>query len=152
MLSGVPALARAADLELYDGTSCASLDELSFRVSRALGQSLEAVGERRFRVDLRRDARGFHARLSTSGSRPASAPSLRELNATSCDEIVDALALALAIALASSSDMAAGGAAPVGPPPAAISAQPDVPAANAETPTTSAPTRAICRPSRRSRR
>src|SRR5687767_10077718 len=91
VFAGAPGLARAAELELNDPAACTSLNELSHRVSRALGQPLEHADGRRFVVDIHRDARGFHARLVTSGSRSPGAPALRQLNAASCDGIVDAL-------------------------------------------------------------
>src|SRR5688572_21127479 len=99
--AGAPRLARATQLELNDAAACTSLDELSHRVSRALGQPLEREDGRRFVVDMHRDARGFHARLETSSSGSPRAPALRQLNAASCDGIVDALALAIALASSS---------------------------------------------------
>src|SRR5687768_15458421 len=97
-LASAPGVASAAELVLNDPAACTSLDELSHRVSRALGQPLEHADGRRFAVDIHRDARGFHARLVTAGSRSPGAPALRQLNAASCDGIVDALALAIALA------------------------------------------------------
>jgi hypothetical protein len=131
VLAGAPALARAAELELHDGASCASVEELSFRVSRALGQPIEAVGDRRFVIDIRRDARGFHAQLSTSGTPPVNTSSSRELNAPSCDEVVDALALAIALASSSAPQSNEPPRAHASPAP---TAPPDVPAANTDTP------------------
>ncbi|HTV22416.1 MAG TPA: hypothetical protein VMG12_27195, partial [Polyangiaceae bacterium] len=97
VLAGASSLARAAELELNDTASCTTLDELSFRVSRALGQPLEGVGGRRFTVDIRHEVRRFHAQLTTSGS-ASGASAQRQLNAASCEELVDALALAIALA------------------------------------------------------
>jgi hypothetical protein len=138
VLAAFPSLARAAELELNDPTSCTSLDELSFRVSRALGQPLERVDGRRFTVDIRRKDRGFHAQLTTSGSGARGAPALRQLNAASCDELVDALALA--IALASSAQVAPGD--PV-PSPSRV----ETPVVEAPSPSVDAPRASSDKPS-----
>jgi hypothetical protein len=58
-----------------------------------------------FAVQVRQDARSFHARLeiSAAGSNPSG---LRQLEAASCEELTDALALAIALALGSSAQEA----------------------------------------------
>lgn len=122
-LSAVPI--RAAELRVEPTAPCSSADELSFRVSRALGQPVEHVAGPAFAVQVRRDASGFHARLeiSTADSSPSG---LRQLDAASCEELNDALALAIAIALGSS---AAPAPASDGPPTlaAASPARPEPP-------------------------
>ena len=125
-LSTAPA--RAAELRLEQPAPCVSVDELSFRVSRALGQPMERAPGPAFAVQVRQDARSFHARLeiSAAGSNPSG---LRQLDATSCEELNDALALAIAIALGSSATPAV---APAAEEPAtaaapALPAQPEPP-------------------------
>jgi len=95
------ALAAAAELQLEEPSRCTSADELSFRVSRALGRSIERVPGPAFAIRVREDTSGFHARLELSA--PSSQPArLRLLDASSCEELTDALALAIALALGSS--------------------------------------------------
>lgn len=93
---------RAAELRLEQPAPCTSVDELSFRVSRALGQPLEHVQGPAFVVQVRQDARSFHARLEISTAAPHAASGLRQLDAASCEELTDAVALAIALALGSS--------------------------------------------------
>lgn len=97
---------RAAELRLEQPAPCTSVDELSFRISRALGQPLERVQGPAFAIQVRQAARSFHARLeiSAAGSNPSG---VRQLDAASCDELNDALALAIALALGSAAAPAA---------------------------------------------
>jgi hypothetical protein len=97
--------ARAAELELSEPALCTSVDELSFRVSRAIAQPFERVSGPHFAVAIRQDAQGVHARLeisATGAAGGAGSSAERLLNAANCDEMADALALAIALALGSS--------------------------------------------------
>ena len=112
-----PTPASAAELRLEQPAPCTSADELAFRVSRAQGPA--------FAVQVRQDARSFHARLEISavGSNPSG---LRQLDAASCEELNDALTLAIALALGSSAAAASTVEEPATPAPAAAPpAQPE---------------------------
>jgi hypothetical protein len=124
-LSPTPAI--AAELRLEQPAPCTSVAELSFRVSQALGQPLERVHGPAFVVQVRQDARSFHARLEISAA-GSSSSGLRQLDAASCEELNDALALAIAIALGSSASAAAPAAEdPTTPAPDSPPAQPHPP-------------------------
>jgi hypothetical protein len=107
---------RAAELRLEQPAPCTSVDELAFRVSRALGQPMAHVQGPAFVVQVRQDAHSFHARLEISAANAGAASGLRQLDATSCEELTDAVALAIALALGSSA--AANAEDPAAAPPA----------------------------------
>lgn len=126
--------AGAAELQLAEGALCTSVDELSFRVSRAIAQPFEQVSGPHFAVDIRQDSQGFHARLEISsggsgGGATASRSAQRLLNGASCDQITDALALAMALAIGSRAETPAASVPPASEPalpsPGQPSPQPD---------------------------
>ena len=96
-------IAAAAEIELAEPILCTSTSDLSSRVSRALGQAFEQVVGPSFSIGLRSDATGFQARLEVAGD-AATAPRLRTFRASTCEELTEALALAIALALQSTSE------------------------------------------------
>jgi len=112
----------AAELTLAQPAPCISVDELSFRVSRALGQALSSVAGPQFAVAIRPSASGFQARLEISDSGSNGPSGLRLLNAASCEELADSLALAIALALGPRAATDERAATPEAPAAAAIAA------------------------------
>jgi hypothetical protein len=121
-LSPTPAL--AVELQLEQPAPCSSADELAFRVSRALGQPMERVAGPQLAVQVRQDRRGFHARLEIAAA-GASSPGLRQLDAASCEELTEALAIAIAIAIGSSAPTPSAPAAHEALTPVSAPAQPE---------------------------
>ena len=99
----------AAGLTLAEPALCTSADELSFRVSRALGQPVASVAGPQFAVSIRAVRAGFQAQLETAATQAGPARE-RSISAANCEELTDSVALAIALALGSS--------APVEPPAA----------------------------------
>jgi hypothetical protein len=97
--------AHAAELKLSEPLACVTADELSFRVERALGQPLAQAPALEFRVSPRQTSpRDFSAQLEISEASGAAAAGSRTLLASSCDELLDTLALAMALVLGSRRD------------------------------------------------
>lgn len=97
-LAGGPEEAAAAELVLEEPTACVTRDELSFRVERLLGRPLADVEEMVLSVGVEAAPGGFVARLEVS--RPGAAGrGERILRAPSCDELSEALAVAISVAI-----------------------------------------------------
>jgi hypothetical protein len=90
--------AAGAELALEQPAACVTLDELSFRVERLLGQPLAHAEVMQLSLRVEPEATGFVARLEIS--RPGSAePGLRTLRAASCTELAESLAIAIVVAI-----------------------------------------------------
>ena len=97
-LAGATGSAAAAELVLEEPSACVTLDELSFRVERSLGQPLASVEAMQLSLRVDAEATGFVARLEVS--RPEDAEhGVRSLRAASCAELVESLAIAIVVAL-----------------------------------------------------
>lgn len=96
---GSVAHAGAAELSLEQSGSCVNLDELSFRVARALGQPLEEAGEAKFGVRIEATRAGYHAHVEARDGTGQALAGARALEARSCEELTEALALAVALAI-----------------------------------------------------
>lgn len=97
-LSGAAGTAAAAELALEEPAACVTLDELSFRVERLLGQPLAHLEAMQLSLRVDAEAAGFVARLEVS--RPEDAEhGVRSLRAASCAELVESLAIAIVVAL-----------------------------------------------------
>ncbi len=103
--SGYSLPAAAAELSLAEPAACTSRDELVFVVERRLGHSLAEAGGQRFVAHVQTASRGFAARLDVSGEDGA-ASGQRSLAEATCDDLVQALALAIALAVGSRPDAA----------------------------------------------
>jgi hypothetical protein len=100
--------ASAAELRLGESSVCVTVEELSFRVERALGQPLAQAAPLELIVSaVHREPSGFSARVEISEAGVPDGAGLRSVSATSCEELLDTLALALALAIGSRSDRAA---------------------------------------------
>jgi hypothetical protein len=91
--------AGAAELSLEQSGPCVNLDELSFRVGRALGQPLETVGEAEFGVRIEATGAGYRAHIEARDGTGQALAGARALEARSCEELTEALALAVALAI-----------------------------------------------------
>lgn len=96
--SALAGSAAAAELALQQPAACVTLDELSFRVERLLGQPLHDVEPMQLSVRVDAEGTGFVARLEVS--RPNDAEhGVRSLRAASCAALVESLAIAVAVAI-----------------------------------------------------
>ncbi len=91
--------AGAAELSIEPSGSCINLDELSFRVERALGQPLPAVGKAKFLVRIEGTRTDYRAHIESVDGAGRALAGARSLEARSCDELTEALALAVALAI-----------------------------------------------------
>jgi hypothetical protein len=91
--------AEAAELTASGPRECADAVELSFRVERAIGMSLAQAAPLAFEVLIERTAAGPVARIEVTGAAPEATRFTRELRATDCDQLVDAVSVAIALAL-----------------------------------------------------
>lgn len=88
-----PAEARAADFEWTAPPACPSRESVLDAVTRALGSSTTAdVGALRARAVVESTGSGFRVRLSTPSGE-------RALDADTCDQLAEAVALILALAI-----------------------------------------------------
>jgi hypothetical protein len=83
-------------LVLSEPAACLTSDELSFRVQRALGKSLEAAEAMQLSVRLQAEPAGFEAQLDV---RRAGQRGQRTLHAASCEELSEALVIAIVVAI-----------------------------------------------------
>ena len=90
---------RAAELTASGPSECADTAELSFRVERSIGMSLEEAAPLAFDVAIQRSASGYVARIAVSGVAPDATRMERTLGAADCDKLVDAVSVAVALAL-----------------------------------------------------
>src|SRR6185312_9013616 len=91
-------IARAAELVAQGPTGCVDTAELSFRVERSVGMPLASAAPLKFEVVFQRAGSGYTARVSVvdaGGSRARE----RQLRADDCEQLADAVSVAVAIAL-----------------------------------------------------
>jgi hypothetical protein len=98
-LGGGARSARAAELTASGPRECADAVEISFRVERAIGMLLAQAAPLAFEVLIERTAAGHVARIGVTGAAPEATRLTRELRATDCDKLVDAVSVAIALAL-----------------------------------------------------
>jgi hypothetical protein len=96
-LAGAAGTAAAAELALEEPAACVTLDELSFRVERLLGQPLADAEAMQLSLRVEAEAKGFVARLEVS--RPDAEHGVRSLRAASCAALVESLAIAIVVAI-----------------------------------------------------
>jgi hypothetical protein len=90
---GAPATARAADLEWVAPAGCSSRESVLAAVTRAVGPRRAADVEAiRVRAVVESSGRGYRVQLSTPSGE-------RALEAETCDQLADAVALILALAV-----------------------------------------------------
>lgn len=96
----------AAELIVDEPLACVTLDELSFRVERALDRSLEAAAPLTLRVSasLESDGAGPAAQLVISEPGLSTPSGARRFRAATCEQLLDRLALGIALALGARSD------------------------------------------------
>ena len=117
--------AHAAELLLAQPSPCAIGDELSFRAERALGQSLSTAADLRCTIRIERTAEAFAARLELAGPSGEGEPRQRSFQASSCEQLTDALALAVVLAVGAAGADARPATGSVGPPaPSPVAATP----------------------------
>jgi hypothetical protein len=97
-LGGLAADARAAELDWRAPEPCPDIDELRFRVERAIGMPLRHAAPLRFVVNAEASGRGYTASIDVEPSPDATARR-RALAATECSELVDMITVAVALAL-----------------------------------------------------
>jgi hypothetical protein len=112
----VPLGARGLELDVAAPAACAT-EELAFRVERALATPLSAISGPGFRVRIEASALGF------AGQIDGPATGQRRVTATTCEELIDTLALTLVLAIGqlNADPGGAGDIAEVSTPPAAAS-------------------------------
>jgi hypothetical protein len=93
--------ASAAELELGEPATCITADELAFRVERALGKPLGAAESLQLSARIQPEPAGFGARLEVlrAGQR-----GLRSLHAATCEEVSEALVVAIVVAIGEGED------------------------------------------------
>jgi hypothetical protein len=90
--------ASAVELTWTEPAPC-PMDELSFRVERALSRPLVDVPGPTFQVSIERQPDGLAGRVEISASDNTHRSGLREVGAASCEELIDTLALTLVLAI-----------------------------------------------------
>jgi hypothetical protein len=101
----------ALELEFSKGCPCPS-EEIAFRVENALAQSLASIPGPTFHVDVERVPSGYLGRVRLAAGAGDAAHGERRVTASSCDELVDTLALTLVLAVAEQRDFKASANAP----------------------------------------
>jgi hypothetical protein len=86
--------ANAAELKYQAPAACPDREELSFRITRALGKPLEGAPATRFEVAVRAIPSGFGATLRAEGGLKE-----RYLEAQDCSQLIDAVSVAIVLAL-----------------------------------------------------
>jgi hypothetical protein len=95
-LTSVPRLAGAAELVARGPEGCPDARELVFRIERRISRPLEQAAPLRFDVNVEHSVAGYRALIDVTpgGFR-------RELVASDCEELADAVSIAVALALGS---------------------------------------------------
>lgn len=96
---GAALVAHAAELIAEGPRECADAGEIAFRVERSIGMPLSQAAPLRFEVIMERASSGHVARIGVHGGPPGGAAMQRELVATDCGKLVDAVTVAVALAL-----------------------------------------------------
>jgi hypothetical protein len=96
LLAGLPVPVRAAELVARGPSGCPDARELEFRVERRMSMPLERAAPLRFDVTMEPAVSGHRASIvvAPGGLR-------RELVASNCEELADAVSIAVALALGS---------------------------------------------------
>jgi hypothetical protein len=126
ILATLPGLARAADLVARGPEDCPDARELAFRIERKLTMPLEQAAPLRFDVTMEHSLSGHRARIDVT---PGGLH--RELAASDCEKLAEAVSIAVALALgnaaaaasASSTSAAAAASSAAGPAIGAASAR-----------------------------
>lgn len=95
---GVASPAQAAELSLVGTATCSDVDELRFRVERALGSALVEAPALELDVKLAERGRGLSGTLRVREAEGA-APSERTLEAADCARLLDALSVVIVLAI-----------------------------------------------------
>lgn len=96
--------AHALELEFSRSPPC-PIDEIGFRVEKAIAQPLASIAGPTFRISIERVRTGYVGRVDVPRpSDDAVDASERRVTASSCDELVDTLALTLVLAVAGQRD------------------------------------------------
>jgi hypothetical protein len=95
---GLASPARAAELSLAGPATCSDVDELRYRVERALGSALTEAPPLELDVTIAERGRGLSATLRVRDEAGA-APSERRLEAPDCAHLLDALSVVIVLAI-----------------------------------------------------
>jgi hypothetical protein len=87
----------ALELEFSEPAVC-ELSEVTFRVEQVLGRPLASVAGPSFRVGVEHTSGGLTGRIDIAASN-AGASGLRRITASTCDELIDTLALTVVLAI-----------------------------------------------------
>jgi hypothetical protein len=109
---------RASELSWEGAPNCADREPLLFELERALGKPLPEAGELTFHVSVESSGARVRARVRVDDAETGGAGDERVLEAASCSELTDTLAVALSLAIGRSESAAASA------PPLAASAPP----------------------------
>ena len=90
--------AQAADVVVHGPSGCPDSAELGFRVERNVGMTLDQAPAMSFDVQLSRSASGYAGRLRAVTARDAESKE-RSFTGASCEELSDAIVVAIALAL-----------------------------------------------------
>lgn len=131
--------AEAAEIVVHGPAECPDSGELGFRVERNVGMSLAQAPAMTFVADMARGAQGYAARLTVVGGGDGENKQ-RALTGASCEELADALVVAMTLALgaAEASAQSDTQATPSAPRAAASTAEPSRVAASSTTSSTAA--------------
>jgi len=90
--------ARAAEVVAQGPSECPDADELGFRLERGVGLPLAQAPAMRFAVEMERTAGGYAARLTVAGQGEEQGKE-RSLTGADCEELADAVVVAMTLAL-----------------------------------------------------
>lgn len=95
----LPGSLRASELSWEGVPGCADREPLLFELERALGKPLSEAGELTFHVSLESSGARVRARVRADDAEASGAGDERVLEAASCPELTDTLAVALSLAI-----------------------------------------------------
>jgi hypothetical protein len=98
---------RASELSWEGAPNCADREPLLFELERALGKPLPEAGELTFHVSVESSGARVRARVRVDDAETGGAGDERVLEAASCPELTDTLAVALSLAIGRSESAAA---------------------------------------------
>jgi hypothetical protein len=107
VVASLASSARASELSWEGAPGCADREPLLFELERALGKPLSRAGELTFHVSVESSGERFRARVRVDDAEAGGAGDERVLEAVSCPELTDTLAVALSLAIGRSESAAA---------------------------------------------
>jgi hypothetical protein len=106
VVSSLAGAVRASELSWEGGAACPGREQLLFELERALGKPLSEAGELAFHVSVESSGARVLARVRVDAAEGGGAGDERALEAASCAELTDTLAVALSLAIGRSESAA----------------------------------------------